>query len=57
MTTRAAPGRASTTTDSILARLAWRVGLAAVQRIRVGRLTVVLPDGAMRAAEIADKPE
>lgn len=49
MTTRTAPGRASTTADSILARLAWRVGLAAVQRIRVGSLTVVLPDGTRRA--------
>ena len=45
---------------SILERAAWRVGLAAAERIRVGRLTVVLPDGSSRAfgdaasAEIAE---
>jgi cyclopropane-fatty-acyl-phospholipid synthase len=34
--------------DSLLERAAWRVGLAAAERIRVGRLTVVLPDGSRR---------
>ena len=34
--------------DSLLERTAWRVGSAAAQRIRVGRLTVVLPDGSQR---------
>ena len=57
MTTRTAPGRASTTAGSILARLAWRVGLAAVQRIRVGSLTVVLPDGTRRAFGDADSDD
>ena len=30
-------------------RLAWRVALSAAERIRVGRLRVVLPDGSVRA--------
>ena len=34
--------------DSVLERVAWRVGLAAAERIREGRLTVVLPNGARR---------
>jgi cyclopropane-fatty-acyl-phospholipid synthase len=34
--------------DSALARIAFRVGLQAATRIRRGRLTVVLPDGAVR---------
>lgn len=34
--------------ESLLERAAWRVGLAAAERIRVGRLTVVLPDGSQR---------
>ena len=33
---------------SILDRLAWRVGVAAAERIRYGQLTVVLPDGTFR---------
>jgi cyclopropane-fatty-acyl-phospholipid synthase len=33
---------------SILERAAWRVGLATADRIRIGRLTVVLPDGSVR---------
>ena len=33
---------------SLLERAAWRVGLAAAERIRVGRLTVSLPDGSQR---------
>ncbi len=45
MTTRTASGRAAPITQGILARLAWRVGLAALERLRVGSLTVVLPDG------------
>ncbi len=32
----------------ILERAAWRVGLAAAERIQIGRLTVVLPDGSSR---------
>ena len=35
--------------DPVLARLARRVGLAALKRIRVGRLTVVLPDGSSQS--------
>ena len=38
----AAPG-------SRLERLAWRIGLAAAERIRIGQLVVVLPDGTRRA--------
>jgi cyclopropane-fatty-acyl-phospholipid synthase len=34
--------------DSLLGQVAWRVGLAAAERIRVGSLTVVLPDGTQR---------
>ena len=34
--------------DSLLEGVAWRVGLAAAERIGVGRLTVVLPDGSSR---------
>ena len=33
---------------SLLGQVAWRVGLTAAGRIRVGRLTVVLPDGTQR---------
>ena len=40
--------RPSAVRDSILERVAWRVALAAARRIRVGRLTVVLPDGTRR---------
>ena len=32
----------------VLERVAWRVGLATAARIRIGRLTVVLPDGSRR---------
>jgi cyclopropane-fatty-acyl-phospholipid synthase len=32
-----------------LERAAWRIGLAAAERIRIGRLTVVLPDGSRRS--------
>ena len=41
--TAAAPPSAAW--DPVLARLAWRIGLAAASRIRIGGLTVVLPDG------------
>jgi len=34
--------------DSLLSRLAWRIAVAAADRVRVGRLVVVLPDGARR---------
>ncbi len=40
--------RRPTFVGSLLERTAWRVGLAAVERIRVGRLTVVLADGSRR---------
>jgi cyclopropane-fatty-acyl-phospholipid synthase len=46
----AAPG-------SLLERAALRVGLAAASRIRVGRLTVVLPDGTRRVFGDASSPE
>ncbi|HSW41863.1 MAG TPA: cyclopropane-fatty-acyl-phospholipid synthase family protein [Patescibacteria group bacterium] len=41
--------RRPTAFRSLLERTAWRVSLAAARRIRVGRLTVVLPDGSRRA--------
>lgn len=37
-----------TMAGSLMERVAWRVGLAAAERISVGRLTVVLPDGSRR---------
>ena len=37
-------------------RVAWRVGLAAAARIRVGRLTVVLPDGSRRDVRRPRRP-
>ena len=45
MTTRTAAGQTPAIMDTILAKAAWRVGRAAAARIRVGCLTVVLPDG------------
>ncbi len=45
MNTPAMAGRVSTFADSIMADIAWRIGLAAAGRIQVGSLTVVLPDG------------
>ena len=45
MTTRTAAGQAPAIMDTILAKAAWRVGRAAAARMRVGCLTVVLPDG------------
>ena len=49
MTSTSVPGRSATMTQTILAGLAWRVGLAALGRIRVGSLIVVLPDGRRHA--------
>jgi len=34
---------------SVLERIAWRVGMSAASRIRVGRLTVILPNGERHA--------
>jgi len=45
MTTRTAAGQTLAIMDMILAKAAWRVGRAAAARMRVGCLTVVLPDG------------
>ena len=45
MTTRTAAGRTPAIMDTILANAAWRVGRAAAARMRIGCLTVVLPDG------------
>ena len=45
MTTRTTAGRAPAIMDTILGKAAWRVGRAAAARMRVGCLTVVLPDG------------
>jgi cyclopropane-fatty-acyl-phospholipid synthase len=45
MTTRTAARQTPAILDAILARAAWRVGRAAAARMRVGCLTVVLPDG------------
>ena len=47
MTARTAARRV-TVADSLLGRLAWRVALAGASRIRIGCLTVVLPDGTQR---------
>ena len=45
MTTTSVPRRTVPITQAILARLAWRIGLGALAHLRVGGLTVVLPDG------------
>ena len=45
MTARTVPSRRPIGVGAILERSAWRVALAAAERIRHGRLTVVLPDG------------
>ena len=34
--------------ESILGRIAWRIGIAAASRIRIGHLELVLPDGSSR---------
>ena len=41
----------------VLERAAWDVGLTAAERIRTGRLTVVLPDGSAREFGDAASPE
>ena len=48
MNSQTVVGRVPGLADSILDRLAWRVALAAVGRIRTGHLAVVLPDGSRR---------
>jgi cyclopropane-fatty-acyl-phospholipid synthase len=45
MTTRAIGDPAATLAGTLLSRVAWRVGLAAADRIAVGCLAVTLPDG------------
>ena len=45
MTARTVPSRRRSPSIPLLERAAWRVALAAAERIRHGRLTVVLPDG------------
>jgi cyclopropane-fatty-acyl-phospholipid synthase len=45
MTTRTAARQTPAIMDTILAKAAWRVGRAAAARMRIGCLTVVLPDG------------
>ncbi|MFP5342146.1 MAG: class I SAM-dependent methyltransferase [Candidatus Limnocylindria bacterium] len=49
--TRRDPGR-----PSILARTAWRVGIAALSRLRVGAITIQLPDGTRRTFGDATSP-
>ena len=48
MTSRISTGRAPAIAEPLLSRLAWRVALAAAGRLRVGCLTVTLPDGSRR---------
>jgi cyclopropane-fatty-acyl-phospholipid synthase len=48
MTERSIAGRTASRSDPLLDAAARRVGLAAAARIRVGRLTIVLPDGTRR---------
>jgi len=48
MNLRTASRTVPTLAEPVLSALAWRVGLAAVARLRVGCLTVVLPDGTRR---------
>ncbi len=48
MSAQASTARGRTLTDSLAARIASRVVLAAAARIRIGALTVVLPDGTRR---------
>ena len=45
MTSRTLSPRLPALTDSLLAATAWRVGVAAARRVRVGSLTIILPDG------------
>ncbi len=48
MTTRSAPIRLPSMPEQVLAQAAQRIGFAAAERIQVGCLTVVLPDGSRR---------
>ncbi len=48
MSERSIPALAGPRAATILERVAWRVAVAAAARIRVGALTVVLPDGERR---------
>jgi cyclopropane-fatty-acyl-phospholipid synthase len=48
MTTPSTIRRAPGLTEPIVSRLAWRIATAAADRVRVGRLHVVLPDGSRR---------
>jgi cyclopropane-fatty-acyl-phospholipid synthase len=48
MNSQTVAGRVPGIAHSILDRLAWRVALAAADRIRTGHLEVVLPDGSRR---------
>ncbi len=45
MTQPSSTQRLALTPDPFLARVAWRIGSSALSRIKVGRLTIVLPDG------------
>ncbi len=48
MSERAAARRIRGVPGPVLADFAWRIGVAAASRIRIGSLTVVLPDGSRR---------
>ena len=48
MTSRPMSSRATSSVDSLLTQVAGRVALSAASRIRVGNLTVTLPDGSTR---------
>jgi cyclopropane-fatty-acyl-phospholipid synthase len=49
MSDRTAVARTPGASETLLERVAWRVALGAAERIRVGGLTVVLPDGSRRS--------
>ena len=48
MTARSLPSRAAAPIDSLLTQAAGRIALSAASRLKVGRLTVGLPDGSQR---------
>jgi cyclopropane-fatty-acyl-phospholipid synthase len=48
MSEQSVPRTGTGVTTSLLSRVGFRIGLAAAARIRVGQLTVVLPDGTRR---------
>jgi len=48
MTTRSTPLRLPSAPEQVLAQAAQRIGFAAAERIQIGCLTVVLPDGSRR---------